>query len=34
MSHMSGFNLIKKIKDQNHDIKIILISATIKDNFL
>jgi CheY-like chemotaxis protein len=35
MPQMSGFNLIKKIreKDQNYEIKIILISATIKDNF-
>jgi len=35
MPQMSGFDLIKKIreKDQNYDRKIILISATIKDNF-
>ena len=32
---MLGFDLIKKIReiDQNYDRKIILISATIKDNF-
>ena len=36
MPQMSGFDLIKKIreKDQNYEIKIILISATIKDNFI
>jgi len=35
MPQMSDFDLIKKIreKDQNYDRKIILISATIKDNF-
>jgi signal transduction histidine kinase/CheY-like chemotaxis protein len=35
MPQMSGFNLIKKIreKDQKYGIKIILISATIKNNF-
>jgi CheY-like chemotaxis protein len=35
MPQMSGFDLIKKIreKDQNYYRKIILISATIKDNF-
>jgi CheY-like chemotaxis protein len=35
MPQMSGFDLIKKIreKDKNYDRKIILISATIKDNF-
>ena len=36
MPQMSGFDLIKKIReiDQNYDRKIILISATIKDNLL
>lgn len=36
MPQMSGLDLIKKIreKDQNYGIKIILISATIKDNFI
>jgi CheY-like chemotaxis protein len=35
MAQMSGLDLIKKIreKDQKYRIKIILISATIKDNF-
>ncbi len=35
MPQMSGLDLIKKIreKDQKYGIKIILISATIKDNF-
>ena len=35
MPQMSGFDLIKKIreKDQNYDRKIIFISPTIKDNF-
>lgn len=35
MPQMLGFDLIKKIReiDQNYDRKIILISATIKDNF-